>query len=99
MKSDWLKVHTKAVVVNGTTYYVRPLTGAQLELMQDADDGAVEGIRALSRVVFFCACDQEGSRVFDEMDEVRNLGMDLIKPVAEAALELSGLGEDAEGEA
>ena len=45
-----LRPRTRAVTIDGDEYHVRPLTGAQLEALMAAGDGALEGVQALSRV-------------------------------------------------
>lgn len=84
---------------DGVAGFVRELSGAQLEILMAAEKGdeRLEGVRALSRVCCFCACDEDGDRLFKDgdLDRVReDVPFSRVKALAEAALDLSGLGDN-----
>lgn len=87
------------VQVNGETFHVKPLTGAQIETFMSSESGdePLDGINALSRVCCYCACDENGARTFSDSDiEYLRTEADfsVVKAVAEAAMKHSGLGDD-----
>ena len=96
-KAAFLRKRIKAVQVDDQTLHVRPLTGAQLEhFIANESDERLDGVRALSVVCCYCACDETGARLFtdDDLQQIREeADFAMVKAVAEAALDLSGLGD------
>lgn len=97
-REAFFRRRVQAVQHEGLTYYVRPLSGAHLEtLLASESDERIDGVRALSRVCCYCACDETGQRIFsdDDLSALRDEGdFGMIKTIAEAAMEASGLGND-----
>ena len=97
-KAAFLRKRVERVQVGDETFHVRPLTGAQFEtLLANEGDERLDGVRALSLVACFCACDETGARIFadEELQQLREEGdFAVIKAVAEAALKASGLEAD-----
>lgn len=105
LRAAFLKSRVAPVQVNGTQYFVKPLGSGHLEPVAalqpkaaEEDIGAVISLSAL--VVCYCLCDENGERLFSdqELALVRQQELDVLQPIAEAALEVSGLmGESDSG--
>lgn len=97
-RERFLKRRVRAIQHDGETYHVRPLTGTQIEaLIAKEGDEALDGIKALSRVCCYCACDESGARLWSDgdLEQIRNeADFAVVRAVAEAALKLSGLSDD-----
>jgi len=96
-KAAFLERRVVSLSHQDKTYHVRPLTGLQLETFLGTErDEELDGVNALSRVCCYCACDQHGTRLWDDSDVElirREVDFDVVKVVAEKALEVSGLGD------
>ena len=92
-------VPTAPVTYNGEEWRVRALSGAQMEELLRLDGGEqLGGVAALTLVASMCLCEQDGSPAGYTVEELREgVPFAFVKMVGEAALELSGLGEDEEG--
>jgi hypothetical protein len=72
---------------------VRELTGAgSMELQAEPDN-----TRRLAIVAYRCATDADGARYWASADDALDAPVRLLKAISEAVIELSGLGEDVEG--
>jgi len=95
---DPLRRRVRAVEIDGEIFHVRALAGTQVEHMIENEGGeSLDGIRALSLVCCFCVCDESGERCYtdDQVDHIRdNAPFFLVKSLGEAALDLSGMGDD-----
>jgi hypothetical protein len=97
-KDAFTRKRVVPVQVGDDTLHIRPLTGSQLErLLSLSGDEKLDGVRSLSLVCCFCACDESGVRTFTD-DDLAMLGEEAdfatVRAVAEAAMKASGLGDD-----
>ena len=97
-KDAFLRKRVATVRVGDDTFHVRPLTGAQLERLLALDgDEKLDGVRSLSLVCCFCACDESGERTFTD-DDLPSIGEEadfaVVRAVAEAAMKASGLSDE-----
>lgn len=100
-RDQYLRSRVHPVEVGEQTFHVRPLTGAQLESILSLDGGeSLEGVRASCLVCCFCACDESGARIFKDEDLPtisEQVEFSIVRAVAEAAMKVSGLGDDEPG--
>jgi hypothetical protein len=103
-KKDFLKKRTpKTEDVNvpewGGVVTVQEMTAAQRDefdefVLATREEGKMKGLRAV--VVSICAVDEEGKRLFTNLDvpDLQKQSSKVIGRIADAAMKLSGLSED-----
>lgn len=99
-KSDILQRTPTAIVVEvgDDIAYVRSMTGGQRDIMEGqftGDKASMVGVRA--RVVTWCLCDEGGSPLMEEgdLEAVGGLDARFVDTLFQAAMDASGLGDEA----
>lgn len=96
-KEAYFRKRVQRLTLGDDVFYVRPMTGDQLSVfLREQGDDDLDGVEALARVCCFCACEENGERIWTdaEVSHARSVDIDILRAVAEKALEVSGLGDD-----
>jgi hypothetical protein len=94
----------KKATVDGEDVYIRTLNGGKasarvIELMHKIGTEPQNILELGALMVCLCLCDENGKRVYsdDQIEEIREeASIGYLKEFTEKALEVSGLGDDAE---
>ena len=96
-KEAYKRRRVDSVTVGADVFHVRPLTGAQLSAFLTTDgDNDLDGVESIARVCCYCACEPNGDRLWsdDDLAEVSDVELPILRAVAEKAIELSGLADE-----
>ncbi len=92
--SELMKARVNPVDTPAGRVYVRTISGAAMErLAKESGDDA--GIKSAALMVVESLCDEQGNGLIEGgIDEALKLPMDVLQPIAEAAMVHNGLGDE-----